>query len=50
MNCPHCNKKISDELIAKYFASKGDSKSKRKITPEQQAKMQKARQKKKGSV
>jgi len=43
MKCPHCLKPINNELIAKAFASMGGSKSKRKITPEQQAKMQLAR-------
>ena len=47
MICPHCNEEIDDSLIAKHLASKGGKsggkKSKRKITPEQQAKMQEAR-------
>lgn len=46
MICPHCKKEIPDEQIAKHFASKGGSKSKRRITPEQQQKMQEARIKK----
>ncbi len=50
MKCPHCNKQIPNEQIAKALASKGGAKSKRKITPEQQAKMQKARKLKKGSA
>lgn len=45
MKCPHCHQTISDELIAKHLASKGGKKSVRKITPEQQAKMQAARKK-----
>ena len=43
MNCPHCRKLIDDKLIARYLASTGGKKSKRKITPEQQATMQAAR-------
>jgi hypothetical protein len=27
MNCPHCNKRISDKTIAKHLASKGGSAS-----------------------
>ena len=47
MRCPHCNKEIPNEQIAKALASKGGSKSRRKISPEQQAKMQAARRRKK---
>jgi len=43
MICPHCKKDIPDEQVAKHIAAKGGSKSKRTITPEQQAKMQHAR-------
>jgi hypothetical protein len=25
MNCPHCNKRISDKVLAKHLASKGGS-------------------------
>jgi len=46
MKCPHCNGEISDTEAARYIASKGGSKSKRRITPEQQAKMQAARRRK----
>lgn len=41
MKCPHCNKPIKNPI-----ASAGGKASKRKITPEQQAKMQAARKKK----
>ena len=44
MKCPHCQKEIEDTLIAAHLASKGGSRSKRKITPEQQTAMQQARQ------
>lgn len=40
MICPHCKKDIPEKEIAKHFASNGGKKSKRAITPEQQAKMQ----------
>ncbi|SFV89044.1 hypothetical protein MNB_SUP05-SYMBIONT-5-267 [hydrothermal vent metagenome] len=40
MKCPHCNETIDDKILKKHFASMGGKKSKRKITPEQQAKMQ----------
>jgi hypothetical protein len=43
MICPHCKKDIPEKEIAKHFASNGGKKSKRKITPEQQAMMQAAR-------
>lgn len=43
MKCPHCSCHIDDKKIAKHLAAKGGSKSKRKITPEQQIKMQKGR-------
>lgn len=43
MICPHCKKNIPDEAIAKHLAAKGGKASKRKITPEQQAKLQQAR-------
>jgi predicted transcriptional regulator len=35
MKCPKCGKKISDKAIAKHLASKGGSKSRRVLTPEQ---------------
>ena len=43
MICPHCNIDIDNKTIAKHLASSGGKKSKRKITPEQQATMQAAR-------
>tara|TARA_R110000803_G_scaffold175898_1_gene238468 strand:- start:1285 stop:1443 length:159 start_codon:yes stop_codon:yes gene_type:complete len=43
MICPHCQKDIPAATVAKHFAARGGSKGKRKITPEQQAKMQAAR-------
>ena len=43
MKCPHCKKEIPDEQLAKHLAGKGGRKSKRTITPEQQAKLQAAR-------
>ena len=42
MTCPHCQKEIPDTDIAKHFASIGGRKSKRTITPEQQARLQQA--------
>jgi hypothetical protein len=47
MKCPKCGTKISDKLIARHLASKGGTHSKRVITPDQQKKMQAARQIKK---
>ena len=47
MNCPHCNKDIDDKAIAAHMGRKGGDKSKRKISPEAQAKMQRARAKNK---
>lgn len=35
MKCPHCNKEISDQLIAKHLASKGGKKSSERMTKEQ---------------
>ncbi len=43
MKCPHCGKEIDNVQIARYLAAKGGKLSKRTITPEQQAKMQKGR-------
>ncbi len=43
MKCSHCKTEINDKEIARYLASKGGKLSKRTITPEQQAKMQKGR-------
>lgn len=43
MKCPNCGCNIPDTLAK--FSSKGGKVSKRKITPEQQAKMQAARKK-----
>ena len=45
MKCPSCLKDISDKIIAKYLASKGGAKSKRKIDSDQQIKMQNGRKK-----
>jgi Spy/CpxP family protein refolding chaperone len=39
MKCPKCGKKISDKAIAKHLASKGGSKSRRVLTPEQAREM-----------
>lgn len=44
MKCPHCGEKISDKVIAKHLASKGGSKSRRVLTPEQARKMVEARE------
>ena len=41
MKCPHCGKPIKDE-----GRSRGGSKSKREISPEDQRKMQRGRKKK----
>jgi hypothetical protein len=43
MICPHCQQDIPDSAVAKHLAAKGGRKSRRKITPEQQAKMQAVR-------
>ena len=50
MNCPHCKKEIDDKEITKHFAAIGGSKSKRKINPEQQKKMQEGRKKKEEGI
>jgi hypothetical protein len=44
MKCPKCGAKISDKAIAKHLASKGGSKSRRVLTPEQARKMVEARE------
>jgi hypothetical protein len=44
MKCPRCGKKISDKAIAKHLASKGGSKSRRVLTPEQARGMVAARE------
>ena len=44
MRCPKCGTKISDKAIAKHLASKGGSKSRRVLTPEQARKMVEARE------
>ena len=44
MKCPKCGTKISDKVIAKHLASKGGSKSRRVLTPEQARKMVEARE------
>ena len=46
MKCPHCKKDIPDSEVAKHLASKGGSKSRRTITPQQQRKMQEGRNQK----
>jgi hypothetical protein len=47
MNCPHCQKPIPDKTIAKHLASKGGSKSRRKLTPAQARAMVRSREEKK---
>ena len=47
MICPHCQKEIEDALLARYLASKGGKKGTRTLTPEQQAMMLEARNRKK---
>ncbi len=44
MKCPKCGSKISDKAIAKHLASKGGSKSRRILTPEQARAMVAARE------
>lgn len=34
MQCPHCNRKIHDKLMAKHLAGKGGRKSKRVLSAE----------------
>ncbi len=43
MKCPHCDQGIDEGLLKKHFSSIGGKNSKRKITSEQQAKMQAGR-------
>lgn len=40
MICPHCKTEIRDTIVAAELGRKGGTKSKRRITPEQQAMMQ----------
>ena len=40
MICPNCKTEIRNEVVAAELGRKGGTKSKRKITPEQQAMMQ----------
>lgn len=47
MKCPKCHADIPDKTIAKHLASKGGSKSRRKLTPAQARAMVKAREQKK---
>lgn len=47
MKCPSCLKEISDNIIARYLASKGGAKSKRHISTFAQKKMQAGRKNKK---
>jgi predicted transcriptional regulator len=49
MKCPKCGKKISDKEIAKHLASKGGSKSRRVLTPEQARGMVAAREAKRAA-
>jgi hypothetical protein len=37
MNCPHCNKEIDDNLIAKHLASKGGKESAKNMTKQQRS-------------
>jgi hypothetical protein len=46
MICPHCKKNIPETAVAAHLGAKGGAFSKRKITPAQQAKLQKARKEK----
>ena len=39
MKCPHCLKEINDKIISKYFASKGGSASRRKLSSNDAKKM-----------
>lgn len=41
--CPHCGGSIKIKSVASLMGTRGGQKSKRKITPEQQRKMQEAR-------
>jgi len=45
MRCPNCNIEFTPDpkALAKHLGARGGAKSKRKITAEQQAKMQEAR-------
>ena len=45
ISCPHCGGELSQKVLASAFGAMGGSKSKRKITPKQQRKMQEARRK-----
>lgn len=46
MKCPKCQTEIPDKAIAKHLASKGGSKSKRKLTAQQARAMVAARERK----
>ena len=46
-HCPHCGGKINPTTVASMMGAKGGSKSRRKITPAQQRKMQEAKARKK---
>ena len=50
MICPHCKKNIAAATVAAHMGAKGGEKSKRAITPEQQAMMQSARAKKRAAI
>lgn len=47
MKCPHCGFEIKNTEAAKAMGREGGKKSRRDITPEQQAKMQEAKKAKK---
>ena len=44
-SCPHCGGELDSKTLASAFGAMGGAKSKRKITPKQQRKMQEARRK-----
>jgi|GEM_PF-2298884 len=46
MNCPHCQKRIDDKIIARHFASRGGKLSKRELDTVTAKKMVAAREKK----
>ena len=47
MTCPHCQTDIDDVILARHMASKGGKKSRRTLTPDQQAMMRAAKKSKK---
>ena len=50
MRCPHCGKEIAEAEVSRHFAARGGRVSRRTITPEQQAKMQAGRKRKRDGV